>query len=224
MPFSNKKNRIAGDFHQRLQEVLDTKKQIWWRKKLNVSSSVIGFRWKNGGIPKADKIIEICKLSGVSANWLLLGTGPKYIDPSPDPEEEKHLRNANKYIQELEDKIEIYKNYLSDLPKKEHTLNALIKMGKLVNLASSESLDNIPEEEIFETYVLPFFIYFRSFSDIAVRIMETFINSESNRKFLYETLHFLKNEQEKNEFLYKGRNKELDTLFDSQYFSELLNK
>ncbi len=83
-------------------------------------------------------------------------------------------------------------------------------------------MNDIPEGERFEKYVLPFFIYFRSFADIIVRVFEIITKSKSGSKFLFDALNFSKNEHEKNEYLYKGRNKELDALFKDQDLFKLL--
>lgn len=213
---SSNQQKSIESVHRRLMEVLNSHEPNWWKEKLDVSSGAIGFRWKKGGMPKTDKIIEICKLSGVSADWLLLGIGTKYIDKMHASGGEEHRRRANMYIQELEDKIEAYEEEVLDLAKKESILSAFARVGKLLNIDSDNNVDNISEEEAFQKYVLPFFIYFRSFSDIIIKMLESVFKSEKGRKFLREALYFSKDEQEKNKYLYKGRNKELDSLFKDQ--------
>ena len=81
---------LKDDFHNRFMEVLCTKPVAWWSEQLNVVPSLINARWKKGSYPNADNLIKICFLSGISANWLLLGVGPKHLE-SKEMDEDTRL-------------------------------------------------------------------------------------------------------------------------------------
>lgn len=214
-------------FQERLNEVLKMRQGIWWERQLGVSNSLIGSRWKKGTMPRVDKLIKICQLTGVSANWLFLGIEPKLIG------DEIALDGG---VQEIRDKmrdfVSLYrenrnlKKHIAQLSKSETAIDHLIAIVKLL-AAKSDSIDNIdeikqlPNKELFERYIAPLSVFIKSFGDIIFKLLAVIIETDAGRHFVVEAFRFLREDYEKNRLLFSYRMKELEPLFNAQ---ELIEK
>jgi len=211
-------NEREGGFHQRLMEVLGTQKKAWWNRKLGVSNSLIASRWEKGGVPKADKIIRICQLAGVSANWLLLGVGPKYIDSDTTNRDEDHRRDIQEYIIHLEKQKSDFDQVMARFSEKEKALRSWVQIARLLDIDSVafqfERLEELPGDVFFQEHILPLCQFFRSLSDIAFKSAEFLSRSEDGKLFIIKAIKWLKREHEKDLLLFRGRLKELEVLFE----------
>lgn len=215
-------------FQDRLKEVLGMRQGIWWEKELGVSNSLIGSRWKKGTMPRVDKLIKICRLTGVSANWLFLGIEPKLIG------DEISLDGG---VQEIRDKMKDFvslhrenrdlKRYISQLSKNETGIDHLIAIVKLLSVKGDfiENIDEIrqlPNQELFESYIAPFSVFIKSFSDVIFKLLAVIMETEAGKEFIIEAFRFMREDYEKSKLLFSYRLKELDALFNSQELIEQL--
>lgn len=209
---------VAEGFHQRLMEVLRMRKKSWWNKELGVSNSLIASRWEKGGVPKADKISKICQLTGVSANWLLLGVGPKYIDSAVAPQDENHRRGMQKYIIELEKQKVDFDRMVAHFSEKEKALRSWVRIARLFGIDSVdtqiERIEELPGDVFFQEHILPLCQFFRSMGDIAFKSAEFLTRSEDGKRFIVKAIQWLRKEHEKDLLLFRGRLKELEVLFE----------
>lgn len=221
---------VDSTFHDRLMSVLKTEKKKWWEKHLNVSNSLISSRWEKGGMPHLDKIIKICKLKNVSANWLLLGEGPKYLDDTADNQADEAGRRAMQaYIINLERKVRRYEAYIQKIADSEPALQAMVRITKLLETSDEtsrafEALEDVSVETFFEQYILPLQLFVRSFGDIAAKGIEMCLRTEEGKAFALRMFAWIREEQERAAYLYKGRLKELEPLFDNDAFKALLGR
>ncbi len=218
---------LQESFQQRLLEVLRTQRKTWWNKQLGVSGSLISARWEKGAPPKTDKILKICEITGISANWLLLGIGPKYINKSvADRDEEANRRQVQEYIIKLEETKAEVEQLLLKLSDRDKTLQIIIKLSKLLNTDKIalpiDRLDELSGEDLFNDYILPLIVFLRSLSDVTSKAAEFVSKNDYGKSFVVSALKWLRDEQEKNHFLFKGRLKELDSLFEEDDFTDLI--
>ena len=227
---SSETMQFDNGFQGRLKEVLNMRQGIWWERQLGVSNSLIGSRWKRGTMPRVDKLIKICQLTGISANWLFLGIEPKFIG------DEIALDGG---VQEIRDKmkdfVSIYrenrdlKRHIAQLSKNETAIDNLISIVKLL-AAKRDFIDNIdeikrlPNKELFEQYIAPLSVFIKSFTDIISKILAVIIETDAGKDFIIEAFRFLREDYEKNRLLFSYRLKELDALFNSQELIEQIKQ
>jgi len=100
-------------FEDRLLQLLNSQKVVWWVNQLNVSGSLISSKWKKGkATPRTETIIKMCEVTGISANWLLLGIRPKKIENSDSYDK---LQNLNRHTLKLEKRNRDFKKCIKSL-------------------------------------------------------------------------------------------------------------
>jgi len=217
---SNPEKEGVDGLHQRLIEVLRMRKKSWWNKELGVSNSLIASRWVKGGVPKADKIGKICQLTGISANWLLLGVGPKYLDGVVASQDESQRRGMQKYVIELEKQKADFDRMVEHFSEKEKALRSWVRIARLFGMdsvdAQLERLEELPGDVFFQEHILPLCQFFRSLGDIAFKSAEFLARSEDGKRFIVKALQWLRKAHEKDLLLFRGRLKELEVLFEEK--------
>jgi len=220
--------QFEENFQERLKEVLDMRQGIWWEKQLGVSNSLIGSRWKKGTLPRADKLIKICQLTGVSANWLFLGIEPKFIGDEITPDGGvQEIRDKMKDFVSLHIENRNLKRHIAQLSENEKAIDHLISIVRLIGskgdfIENIDEMKQLPNEEFFDRYVAPFNVFIKSFSDIIFKLLAIIMETESGKDFIIESFRSLSEDYEKNRLMFSYRLKELDLLFSSQKFVEQL--
>jgi len=223
------KNNVRSEFSERLMKVIGLKKKVWWERQLGLSNSIISSRWAKGHSPRLETIIEICKLSGVSANWLLLGVGSTYLeDPSlkTELEKEKTIVETQDYINRLEEKELEFDKFTEEIAASESLIDFVVKVSALLGSnkkvsLSIEEVKKLPEEKLFEYYIVPLAVFVKSFGDISFKLIEAMVQTKEARGFIIKMLELIKNEHNKNLFHFKGRLAELDPFIES--FQDLIS-
>lgn len=67
------------EFHERFITVLEMESSKFWMKELGIQLNLL-WGWKKGNYPGLRYAMEICRISGVSPNWLFMGIGPRFIE------------------------------------------------------------------------------------------------------------------------------------------------
>ncbi len=75
--------------------------QAAFAKALEISKGSLGFYERNENLPNSDVVIKICSLTGVSLQWLLMGSGAMCLEE----EEPKVEYTAAETIAKLEEKV-----------------------------------------------------------------------------------------------------------------------
>ena len=216
-------------FQKRLNEILSMHPGVWWEKELGVSNSLIGARWKKGTMPRVDKLIKMCQLTGVSANWLFLGIEPKLLgDEIAMDGGVQEIRDKMKDFVALYKENRELKRYIDKLSKKESAIDNLISIVKLLSankdfIDNVDALENISNKEFFEQYIAPLNVLIKSFSDIVFKLLAVIVETDAGKDFIAQTFKFFTEEYEKNKLLAQYRFKELDPLFKSQKLIEKIH-
>lgn len=81
--------------------------------EINVSHSAIGNVLKGNALPSSKILIPLGDKFNININWLLLGTGKMFIDPS-NADTKNILEEDYSKVKELEKEIKYLKQYLKD--------------------------------------------------------------------------------------------------------------
>lgn len=162
-------NQLFSAFKKRLIEILNQKTQIWWADHIGISQSVISNSYYKGTFPRTDKLMKIILLSGVSANWLLFGTGAKYMD---DMDENAIDRQQDR---KREQQIQILKIETENQELKER-VNAMKRQLEQAKadaiIGMSDQIQGSSGQDIFEQNIFPIMTMFRLLNEIALKLVE----------------------------------------------------
>lgn len=64
------------EFRSRLERLIGEEKPFPWSKRIGLTPGVFNRMWNDGIPPKADALMLISEKTGVSLNWLVMGSGP----------------------------------------------------------------------------------------------------------------------------------------------------
>lgn len=189
------------EFHSRFLSLIDLKGKKFWMEKLNAQASLI-WGWQKGYVPSMEYVLKVCQLSGVSANWLFLGEGEKFlndIDPIPILSTENSLiEHEREAIQE-----EIYRsekelkhlkiNSLLEINrvKKDAEILQLLKWSKEIFDPDVTSLSDINPIDIFTQILIPILKFFQSHGDKIIPVMEKYASSEEADELFTRFFNFI---------------------------------
>lgn len=223
IPYEEQKTQSKDDFHNRFMEVLCTKPVAWWSEQLDVVPSLINARWKKGSYPNADNLIKICFLSGISANWLLLGTGAKFLENKEMDEDTR--RTLQSYISALEDQNEEIsehsKKILNDVEILKHLRWFTETFQTDQNKEWISQLEALSGEAIFNRVMMPNYIFLKMLLDIIFKSIEHYASSKNGQEILTAMINWIKENYTKNLYHAKGSLKELDTLFNAPEIKDI---
>ncbi len=213
---------VKEEFHNRFMEVLCMKPVAWWSEKLDVVPSLINGRWKKGSFPNADNLIKICQLSGVSANWLLLGIGPKNIENKGMDEDTR--RSLQNYITQLEDQNEEVTQKAKKILNDAEIIKQLKWFSETFHTDQhQEPIDQLKKltgEEVFNRIFMPGFIFIKMLTDILFKATEQYAISENGTEILTGIIDWIRANYEKNLYMAKGGLKDMESLY---YIMEIKN-
>ncbi len=106
------------DFFNRLFFAIDQHNPTFWAGKLGVAQSTISGRWKKGSYPSSKNIVKICEYTGISANWLLLGHGPRFINDNDINVENLEAVEIAKIRKQTNEEVFTLRNQLEELKSK----------------------------------------------------------------------------------------------------------
>lgn len=211
------KTQSKDDFHNRFMEVLCTKPVAWWSEQLDVVPSLINARWKKGSYPNADNLIKICCLSGISANWLLLGSGSKYLENKEMDEDTR--RTLQSYISSLEDQNEEISEHSKKILNDVEVLKHLRWFTETFHTDQKEDwiaqLGSLTGEAMFNRVLMPNYIFLKMLIDIVFKLIEHYAGSKNGQEALTAMIQWIQENYAKNLYHAKGGLKELDALFNS---------
>lgn len=217
--------KTNDDFHNRFMEVLCTKPVSWWSEKLDVVPSLINARWKKGSYPNADNLIKICNLSGVSANWLLLGVGSKHLE-NKDMDEDIR-RTLQGYITTLENQNEEISENSRKILDDVEILKILKWFAETFQTDQQGSwidqLQKLTPEEMFNRILTPNYILIKMLFDIVFKGFEQYANSKNGQEILIALISWIMENYTKNLYHAKGSLKDLDSLFDKPELKAAIN-
>jgi phage repressor protein C with HTH and peptisase S24 domain len=80
MPDQKKPTDLQAAFHDRLRKLIGEDRPFHWAKKVGLPASTFERVWNQQAIPKAEHLVRISEICGVSIHWLLTG---QTEDPCP---------------------------------------------------------------------------------------------------------------------------------------------
>ena len=209
--------KVKDDFHNRFMEVLCTKPVAWWSEQLNVVPSLINARWKKGSYPNADNLIKICFLSGISANWLLLGVGPKHIESKEMDEDTR--RTLQTYITSLEDQNEEITAQSKKILDDVEVLKILKWFSKTFHTDTSapwgDQLKALNSDAVFQRILMPNYILTKMLIDLIFKGIEHYASSENGQALMATLIDWFRENYDKNLDQAQGSLKALDQLFET---------
>ena len=199
----NKGDIYHDTFDARLREVLASKPVSWWVEKLDIAPSLIPARWKKGAYPGTENIIKICKLLNISANWLLLGIGPKHLDQRRSPIEmsERDREELQKHIYDLRSQLKKEKKKSEDQVKTimsgAENARALKWVSEVFDLnkdsGAAEQLGNLSGAEISNKIITPIILnLLKSDSRDILKILQKKILSKKGGESLEIIVNWMK--------------------------------
>lgn len=209
------KEQSKDSFHNRFMEVLCTKPVAWWSEQLDVVPSLINARWKKGSYPNADNLIKICLLSGISANWLLLGTGSKYLENKEMDEDTR--RTLQNYITALEDQNEEISEHSKKILNDAEILKQLKWFTETFQTDQNEDwitqLKSLNGDAMFNRVMMPNYIFLKMLLDLIFKSIEHYAASKNGQEIVTILINWIQENYTKNLYHAKGSLKDLDTLF-----------
>ena len=187
-------------FHERFISVLEMENSKFWMKELGIQLNLL-WGWKKGNYPGLRYAMEICRISGVSPNWLFMGIGPKFI------EDLEHVEDSVLFDENLKEEILTDMMKLRKQVKFEHEqavqqvkgILADIEVAKALKLFSDvfESGGDIKEIQkqmpaaILNKITLPLLDFFETNSTDVVRRLKACIRSEKGADFFMQVVEYL---------------------------------
>ncbi len=152
--------KTESRFHKNFLQVLETRDAKFWMQNLGIQYNLL-WGWKKGNFPGLPYAIEICRISGVSANWLFLDIGPQYIE-EVDGTDSTISDNEREYIQSFIWNLERQlKKEKAESQKQINKLNSNVKRIKAVKWfydlfnVETTQVQNIPLGEISDSIIIP---------------------------------------------------------------------
>lgn len=217
---------------QNLKEIIDTEPVVYWARQLDVSKSLISSRWKKDHFPNIPNIIKLLMLSGYSANWLLLGIGPKYMSDVHDPDQsaadELRRRQTAVDLLQLEHQLSEEREKLVALKQymEVHTEASQWIKTALDEDIFSKQPDQIRTDtgkSVFKQYILPLMTLMQSMNQISFKLFEAISDSEANNEIMEDVVRFIQSNLEKNQFALQSSLADLDTLIEESGIGDLLS-
>jgi transcriptional regulator with XRE-family HTH domain len=205
------RNQSFSGFKQRLFDILNQKTQVWWAEKIGISQSVISNSYYKGTFPRADKLMKIIQLSGVSANWLLFGKGAKYMD---DIDEQAIDRQQDR---KREQQVEILQIEAENQELKER----IEALERLLEQSEARALMGAPgklkadgNRHIFDQNIVPILTMFRLLNDIALKIIELHSKKNIDHQHFISLMKWMHDNFESKKLETIAKLSELETLFN----------
>lgn len=210
---SHKSDNIEG-FKRRLLDVLDEEQQNWWSNQLGISQSVISSGWKRKSYPRSDNLIKICEIKGISANWLLLGKGPKYINDL----DEKKIAEIQSKKNEAQYRIMAQDEKVFKLEQRIQELERALKCVDVSNIVKYRqgemNLDGAQAADIFDNNILPLLTMMRLIQDVLFKAFEEYSKDKMTDERFHKIFEYLTNNFEANKYGVISSLKELDPKFE----------
>lgn len=205
------RNQIYNGFKQRLFEILNRKTQVWWAEKIGISQSVISNSYYKGTFPRADKLMKIIQLSGVSANWLLFGKGAKYMD---DIDEQAIDRQQDRKREQQVAILQIEAEN-QELKERIEALERLLEKSEAQTLMGlSGQVQNDGSRDIFGQNIVPILTMFRLLNDIALKIIELYSKNNIDHQRFITLAQWIHDNFESKNLETIAKLSELETLFN----------
>lgn len=234
--FNNKKfDKLIHDAvkkcHFNLKELIDTEQVIFWAERLGVSKSLISSRWKKDHFPNIPNIIKLLIISGYSANWLLLGIGPKYIKQVHNPDQvaadESRRREITTDLFQLEKQLEEKTEQLNEIRRlieKNSTSSAFANeiMEKNLFYKSPDEIRSSSGRSLFKHNLLPLMTLMQFVNQVCFKLFETLSGSSDGADIIESLLKYIRENTEKNQFALLSSLSDLDRMIDETGLAKFL--
>lgn len=215
-------SKTVEQCHKHLREIIDTEQVVVWADRLDVTKSLISSRWKRDHFPNIPNMIKLLMISGFSANWLLLGIGPKYINQVYDPDQvaadELHRRELTADLFQLEkdlDEKTAALDALKSLIEKDSNSSALVK-HLLKHDFFSKSSDEIRSSSghtLFKHHLLPLITLIQFVNNVCFKLFQKISESSEGADFIADLIKYIEDNMEKNQFSLLASLSDMDRMF-----------
>lgn len=208
-----RKSDAVASFKKRLLDVLGEEQQNWWSSQLGISQSVISSGWKKKSFPRSDNLVRICDIKGISANWLLMGVGPKYIKDLDD----KKIAEIQSKKNETQYRIMAQDEKVLSLEERINELERALKCVDVSNLVKykthNENSEIFKETDIFDSNILPLLTLMRLMQDVLFKVFEEYSKTNMTDDRFHNIFEYLIKNFEANKYGVISSLKELDSKF-----------
>ncbi len=174
-------------FHKKFLQVLETQNAKFWMKNLGIQYNLL-WGWKKGNFPGLPYALEICRISGVSANWLFLDIGPQYIEEL-DETDSRLSDNEREYLQNLIWDLERrLKKEHAEYEKQIEQLNTNVKRIKAVKWfhdlfdVQEKQTGNLPVKDLVAGVIFPLLDFLGKNADDVTDGLEKFLASKNGKQ------------------------------------------
>jgi hypothetical protein len=207
------KSDAVANFKKRLLDLLGEEQQNWWSSQLGISQSVISSGWKKKSFPRSDNLVRICDIKGISANWLLLGVGPKYIKDLDD----KKIAEIQSKKNEAQYKIMAQDEKVLGLEERINELERALRCADVSNLVKykpyKENSESFKEADIFDSNILPLLTLMRLMQDVLFKAFEEYSKTSMSDEKFHNIFNYLTKNFEANKYRVISSLKELNSKF-----------
>lgn len=215
-----------------LKEIIDSKPVMDWAKELDVSKSLISSRWKKDHFPNIPNIIKLLVLSGFSANWLLLGIGPKYIGDAYDPDQSAadelrrreitaDLFEMEHQLTEMTDKVNELKRYIEVHQNSAGWMKTALTDD--IFSQSSQQIKSATGKSAFKQHFLPLLTLMQLMNHICFKFFEAAGSTDDGQKIVENVIKFINQNIEKNQYSLQSALADLEPLFNASGINKLFS-
>lgn len=158
-------------------------------------------------------MVRICDIKGISANWLLMGVGPKYIKDLDD----KKIAEIQSKKNETQYRIMAQDEKVLSLEERINELERALKCVDVSNLVKykthNENSEIFKETDIFDSNILPLLTLMRLMQDVLFKVFEEYSKTNMTDDRFHNIFEYLIKNFEANKYGVISSLKELDSKF-----------
>lgn len=189
------------EFHVRFLTLIDLKGKKFWMEHLGARANLI-WGWHQGNVPSMDYVLKVCELSGVSANWLFLGNGPKFLNNEEPASfqkkdhalmgDEREILQEELYLNDRKLKLE-KKAALKEIQtiKKDAEIARLLKWLKDLFGPDIQTTDDINPIDIVSKIIVPILSFIKTHGEIMIPMIENYATSKEAENLLSQIVKFI---------------------------------
>ena len=175
------------EFHERFIQVLELESSKFWMKELGIQLNLL-WGWKKGNYPGLRYAMEICRIAGVSPNWLFMGLGPRFIEDLDDVDDAVLLDETLKE-EMLADMMRLRKQVKQEKENSDRKVNEIMSDIETIRLLKSFSEIFTPgmdmhqvkkhlPADILNKVTLPVLSFMETHSDEMVKKIKSYVGSD----------------------------------------------
>jgi len=175
------------EFHERFIKVLEMESSKFWMKELGIQLNLL-WGWKKGNYPGLRYAMEICRISGVSPNWLFMGIGPRFIEDL-DQVDDSVLFDEELKEEILADMMKLRRQVKIEQDNADKKVRDILSDVEIIKILKSFSDVFHPEmdmhqikkqmpKDILNKITVPLLSFLEVHSDEISKKLKTFVGSE----------------------------------------------